>query len=154
MEKLTPEQIAVLTPEAQANYFAALAAEAAATKPAENSGSDILARLNASSSASNLKIHKLNLKVESLNNAQPTKTGLPRRLVKFEGVNMPLFVLSSVINGSIKEGNTYAVEMTEKLVDNKTYFNVISIKGDRNAAFDTFDYLLQQGDKRAAFSLS
>lgn len=150
MEKLTPEQIAVLTPEAQANYFAALAA----AKPAENSGSDILARLNASSSASNLKIHKLNLKVESLNNAQPTKTGLPRRLVKFEGVNMPLFVLSSVINGTIKEGATYPVEMTEKAVDGKTYFNCISIKGDRNATFDTFDYLLQQNDKRAAFSLS
>jgi hypothetical protein len=158
MQTLSPEQIAAMTPEQVAAYIAAQipaqppvqSAPAATSTPA----SDILNRLNASAPKSAVISHTLNLKVEFVKDAQPTKTGLSRKLVKFAEIGYPFFVLLSAINGNLKEGNSYPVEMIEKPgPDGKTYFNITSIKGDRAAAFDTFDYLLQRGDTRAAFSL-
>lgn len=154
MEPLTPEQLATMTPEQIAAYYTA---QAQANKPPvtpPSGGGDFLARLNASITPKAINSQTLNLKLEWVKDGVPTKTGIPRKLIKFAEIASPIFVLIPCINGIIKEGNSYPVEFTERITDGKSYINISSIKGDRTSAMDGFDYLMQRRDNRAAFSLS
>lgn len=146
---MTPEQIQDLQ-DKLALAQAAQAPVPAAPVTSAPIGDDWLAHLNKQATASAIQSKTYTLKVEWMKDAMPTKTGLSRKLIKFAEINFPMFILTSAINGSLKDGNSYPVDMVKK----GEYLNVSSIKGDRNATFDTFDYLLQRGDNRAAFAMN